>query len=138
MILVLDTGALWHAPLLEALGRAHGMGFVPSSIRAILPAVAYAERRRQLLRDGLSTAAWKAILGTAGIEVAPFGEWHGDHLADESASDAVWGRHARDFLIAAHAGEGRWVVTEEDGPAWSRLDVLRPEQAVALLQRLAG
>ncbi|HEX2021368.1 MAG TPA: hypothetical protein VHH36_01540 [Candidatus Thermoplasmatota archaeon] len=95
MRLVLDTSAFYYA---RALRR------VPRGDRVIVPAVAFAERARQLKRDGrASPAAFHGSLADRGWKVEAFREEHAlraAHLAP--VDDARWQDLARDVLVAAH------------------------------------
>lgn len=94
MRIVLDTGVLFRPEALRA-ARSDGR-------RVVLPAIAYAERHRQLARDGMDTARFEAALAHAGIHVEPFAAPQARALPRAARDDAVWRRHARDALVAAH------------------------------------
>lgn len=134
MKLVLDTSALWHAPLMKALAEARACGIAPETLSALVPAIAYAERVRQLRRDGRDVAVWRENLATAGIEVEPFSQQRAEALPQGAIDDEEWERHARDFLIASHAGEGRLVVTKDRGAAWAGVAARTPEEATRDVQ----
>lgn len=130
MRLVLDTSALFEPALLAALVRARGVGAMErGAVSAVLPAVAYAERIRQLRRDGRDETRWKADLANAGILVEPFGSQEAEAVDAGSWDDAMWRRHARDFLVSAHASSGGRLVTSDGGAAWRAGDVLTPRDA---------
>ena len=128
MILVLDTSALWHRPLVETLISARDGGLHErGEVRALLPAVAFAERFRQLRRDGRDVETWLRRLEDAGIAVEPFGPVEARRLP--KVEERLWARHARDYLVAAHLDEGRIAVTADEGPHWSGVVRWHPAQA---------
>lgn len=126
---VLDTTALWHPPLtariLEMRSRA------VHQVRFVLPAVAYAERRRQLARDRRNVSVWEEDLRRAQIEVEHFGAEEAARLRVDD--DDLWERHARDYLVASHVGPGRVAVTYDEGPAWHNVPLIDPDTATDLL-----
>lgn len=139
MKLVLDTAALWHTPLLHALSDACQLGMMEhGDVEAILPAVAYAERLRQLAERGQDLRIWRARLEMMGIRVEPFSESQAEALAHTTVDVTMWKRHARDFLVAAHAAEDRIAVTPDEGPAWEGRRRLTPDAATAELRRMLG
>lgn len=139
MILVLDTAALWSRRLLRALADAHRVGLTRTgAVQAVLPAIALAERLRQLHGRPAPARALRDALAVAGVSVEPFGDAEAARLPPASAEDAMWQRHARDFLIAAHVTGDRVIVTPDEGPAWSGLRRWRPEQAAVAVEDLAS
>lgn len=137
MRLVLDTDALWNPRLVQGLTRAQHVGLMQAGrLDAVLPAVAFAERRRQVQRDRRALAAWLDTLGEAGIRVEPFDAETARNLRRASQDDQLWRRHARDFLIAAHVHGNRIGVTSDRGPAWEGLPVLHPPEAARTVERL--
>lgn len=139
MMLVLDTSALWHQPLLEALAAAKARGLMEDGrLAAILPAVAHAERLRQLRGDRRRERDWQVTLGRAGVQVEAFGVTDAERVASWVPDEETWRRHARDYLIAAHVHGDRIGVTEDRGPAWGTLPALTASEAVEAIGRLRG
>lgn len=132
MTLVLDTSALWHPTLLRRLTEAHGRGL---RVDVVLPAVAYAERYRQLARDARDMLRWQTDLENAGIRVEPFTEAEAERL--RGLDDETWRAHARDFLVTAHVhGPDRVAVASDTGEAWHRVPLIDPDAAQDFLERL--
>lgn len=96
MRIILDTGMLFRP---DALSLARESPHI-----VVLPAIALAERCRQLTRDGHDASALLATLHHAGVEVEPFTSTEAQRLPPHTRDDATWRRHARDALIAAHVG----------------------------------
>lgn len=130
MRFVLDTNALWHRPLLDALAVANGAERLHD---VVLPAVAYAERLRQLGGDPARVSVFHAQLEAAGCTVEPFGPDEARRIRARSPQD--WEDHARDFLVAAHVHGDRVGVTAGTGPAWRSLTVLDPDGAADVIDR---
>lgn len=118
--IVLDTGVLWAPDALERL--------VAQPADAILPAVAFTERARQILQAGRRVQELWDLLHRADIEVEVFRAEHGLRVAAR-LDDVAWRRHARDALIAGHVGpeDVLWTRNPRDFLAVG----LRPEQIVA-------
>lgn len=90
---VIDTGVLFHPKaVLELAEREDDI---------VLPAVAYAERVRQLRRTGRSIEEFDSWLAEFSITIEPFGTQEALRLTS-SLGWEMWRRHARDALIAAH------------------------------------
>lgn len=139
MKLVLDTSALWHRPLAAALVEAAAEGcFADGRLEAILPATAYAERRRQLTRDGRDVARWVEALRDMGVRVEQFGRDEADRVALSPLAEDEWRRHARDALVAAHVHAGRAAVTEDRGPAWRGVPRMSPGEAAEAVCEMVG
>jgi len=136
MKMVLDTGALYHAPLLRVLAEARQREVVPAAIEPVLPAIAHGERLRQLRRDGRPEAPWREHLEMAGVRIEPFDQHIAQRLAERDIPEHHWRKHARDYLIAAHAAGDCVAVTPDKGPAWSGLRVLPPEAATDFVRAL--
>jgi len=135
--LVLDTNALWSRQLVTALFEAATTGrTTDGTIEVVLPAVAYAERVRQLRRDGRDVARWKADLVRMGVSVECFCAEQADEL--EGVADPTWGADGRDHLIAAHAREGGTVVTDDRGAGFSRARRIGTAEAAMLIQEAIG
>lgn len=103
---------------------------------AVLPAVAYAERIRQLRADSLDIERWREGIATAGIAIEPFGEREAERVPAEAGDPALWRKHARDYLVAAHVEGDREVVTSDRGPAWKGIRVLTPARAAEAIRDL--
>lgn len=129
LTLVLDTSALWHPPLTTRILEMRER--TVHQVRFVLPGVAYAERRRQLLRDGRDVGVWDEDLRRARIEVEAFGPTEAARI--RAVNDDLWEKHARDYLVAAHVGPGRVAVTYDEGPAWRDVPLIDPETAADFL-----
>jgi predicted nucleic acid-binding protein len=105
MRIILDTGALFHP---EVLRRTLGLGEV------VLPAVAYAERLRQIVAAGRKPEELARVLRRALIDVEPFGRAQADRIP--GLADSEWRRLARDAMIAAHLqpGDRLWTTNPKD------------------------
>lgn len=139
MILVLDTNALWHAPLLRALSRARERGLHRiGELEVLLPALVFAERARQVGADEDRLSLFGSLLDDVGARIEPFGREEGGRVANREPNDAIWKEHARDFLIAAHVHSGRVGVTDDRGPGWQEVGTLTPAQAARAVRALVG
>lgn len=135
MILVLDTNALWDQELVREIAAAQAAD--RSCIEPILPALAYAERRRQVSADGDKLAAFDAILQRMQPTIEPFTRSEGDRIAQQAPTPDEWAEHARDVLIASHVHGERIGISNDQGPAWQTKRTLTPEQGAQLLQAIA-
>lgn len=108
MRIVLDTGALWK--------RETFLRLLNDRREAVLPAAAYAERVRQLLRDGRAAAELDALLDGARIRVEPMGREEATAFVHRLLDDAAWRRRSFDALIAGHVGPGDelWTTNARD------------------------
>lgn len=106
--IILDTNTLFR-PRLLAQARDSGRPVV-------LPAVALAERIRQLERDGRHIERFKAMVQAAGIVIEPFDLDEAERVPEGARDDRLWLRHARDALIAAHLrpGDELWTTNPRD------------------------
>lgn len=139
MKLVLDTDALWHPGLNRELAAAHASGDPFSdAVDVVLPAVAYAERLRQVQDDKARKRAFQRQLSRIDPSIEPFGSSEAALVAERCPSQGDWADHARDFLIAAHVHGDRVAVTGDQGPAWDAVDHLEPDHAAELLGALLG
>lgn len=104
---VIDTGIFYHAGALTALAGAKE--------DVIVPAVAFAERVRQLRRDGRRVEAFLEALAANHWQVEPLGAAEGLRVPPVT-DDRVWRRHARDALIAAHVrtDDTLWTTNPKD------------------------
>lgn len=137
MKLVLDTSALWDGPLAEALIDAHALGLTEDGrLHLLLPAVAYAERLRQLTRDDQDVALWREDIAAMGIAVEPFGLEQAARVPQLVMSNEEWRRDARDAMVAAHVVGDRTAVTSDTGRIWSQVDAISPADATAIIRAL--
>ena len=96
MRIVVDTGVFYHPERLRELAR---------RIRpVILPAVAYAERLRQLVARRKPVREFDHLLERFKMTVEPFGETEARRYV-LSLPEQNWKPLVRDALIAAHVGE---------------------------------
>lgn len=135
MILVLDTNALWDQGLVREIAAAQATN--RSFIEPILPALAYAERRRQVSTDEDKLAAFDVILQGMQPTIEPFTRSEGDRVAQQAPSPDEWAEHARDILLAAHVHGERIGISNDQGPAWRTKRTLTPEQGAQLLRTIA-
>ena len=121
MRLVVDTNVLWDRIALPALAA--------QKRPAILPAVAFIERARQLLQAGRTVDELWQLARDFGMEIEPLLPEHGLRMAAR-LDDATWRRHARDAMIASHVGpdDVLWTKNPKDFLAVG----LRPDQIVAV------
>lgn len=102
MRIVLDTGVLFHPKKLKELEA--------SRSEIVLPAMAYAERVRQLHEQGRDIAQFDDWLRVSAIIVEPFGIIQARRFAARlTAKD--WRRMVRDALIAGHVNEADLLLT---------------------------
>lgn len=94
MRIVLDTGAFFHPVALRKLKT--------TPVRGVVPAVVFAERCRQLQRDGRSIERFARDLDEMDFEVEPFGKAEGLRCAAKVVDDRLWARLSRDALVAGH------------------------------------
>lgn len=134
--LVLDTDALHDGRLRTMLTQARAAGIGPETLRVILPAVAHAERLRQIRRARLADQDHLQSLEVMGIEVEPLVREAVESLPASALDDASWRANARDFLIAVHVHGDRVAVTSDRGPAWHGLRVLPPRAAAGVVEAL--
>lgn len=108
MRLIIDTGVLWRPEALRAL--------VELPHDRILPAVAFAERAREIQAAGREPAELVTLLGRCGIQVEPFTEQHALRYAATITDEGKWRILARDALIAGHVGpeDTLWTTDPED------------------------
>ncbi len=128
MRIVLDTNVFFHPPALDQIGG------IPHD--AVVPAVAYAERVRQLARRGVTVEEFDAYLRGNDLVVEPLGPEEASRHPPRIHDDAVWARVARDALIAGHVRDGDvlWTANVRDF-----LDVGVPEaQVVDIAQMPPG
>lgn len=139
MKLVLDTSAFWHAPLVSAILLAAKVDATRDGrLEVILPAVAYVERRRQLLRGGQDAQLWRERLDANAVKIEPFGVAEAERVDRQTADDAWWRAHGRDAFIAAHVTQGRTAVTSDAGPVWSSVARLSPDDAAEAILALVA
>ena len=122
MRVVLDTSILFRANLLLLLAEEPN--------RVVLPAVAYAERVRQLIKQGRDPAEFDRWLEANLIEVEPMSPGQAVRFLAALTDDAAWSRLARDAFIAGHleADDVLWTTNPRD---FKRIGV--PAEQIALL-----
>lgn len=96
MVVVVDTNILWDTAALARLRDC--------AQPAVLPAVALAERARQLLIQGRALDELWGTLHQAGIDVVPMMRDQAIRCGELRVPDNLWSRHARDAMIAGHVG----------------------------------
>jgi hypothetical protein len=96
MRVILDTGALFQPEWLRLA--------VEEGLELVLPVVAFAERRRQLLRDGRDVGRFEGSLAEWGVRIEPLGVEQACRYTGVTDDDA-WHELARDALVAAHVGD---------------------------------
>lgn len=106
MRVIIDTGVLFRPALMRELRDGGHSG--------VLPAVALAERVRQLRREGRDVDRFLVELEATMTRIEPFGVH--ETLRTAPLDDATWKRHARDAMIAAHVREGDvlWTTNPRD------------------------
>ena len=135
MKLLLDTNALWSRPLREALILSETAGLMADGrLTVAIPAVAYAERIRQLRRDGHDVETWKDQLAELGITVECLCAQQAERLG--SYNDEEWARHGRDLLIQAHTRDGAVFVTDDAGTNWAPAPRLTTKRATETVRAL--
>lgn len=130
MRFVLDTNALWHRPLMDALTEAN------SSVQrheVVVPALVLAERLRQVRADAAKTQALETLLLDLRAVLEPFGESEARRIP--ALDDVAWRRHARDLLVASHVHGDRIAVSADSGPAWRSVPCIDPDGACDILER---
>jgi len=96
MRIIVDAGVFFHPAALRKL-RDQGLP-------RVVPAVAYAERIRQLsVRPG-AVAEFDQALNDGRYAVESFGRDQARRLLSLRLNDVTWQRLARDAMIAAHVG----------------------------------
>ena len=107
MRIILDTGVLWRP---DAIALVSG-----ERVDVILPAVAYAERQRQLVQQGKTTDFLDKMLRTNDIDVEPFTREEANRVSP-TVSDDFWESLARDAMIAGHVGveDVLWTTNSKD------------------------
>lgn len=105
MRVVLDTNALFDREAMLQLAATRK--------RIILPAVAFAERARQLQRAGRSLEELWQVLEVGKISLESFGADEALRRPLHAIEDKAWGRLARDAFIAGHVGPGDMLWTKD-------------------------
>lgn len=108
MRIVVDTGVFFRPDALRALAA------LPHEV--VVPAVAFAERARQLAKRGVAAERLLALLDELGLRVEPFGPEEALRHAARMTDDARWRALARDAMIAGHlrAGDVLWTTDPKD------------------------
>ena len=120
--IVLDTGVFFRPAALRALAQAPH--------RVVVPAVAFAERARQVGKRGVAPEALLDLLDRLDFRVEPFGVEEAQRYAPSLGDDGRWRALARDAMIAGHLGP-RDVLWTTDPKAFLELGV-PAEQVVAV------
>lgn len=102
MRIVLDSGVLWRPDVMRSLKDRR--------ITLVLPAVAYAERLRQLTHRSQDVRRFQQALRIANITIEPFGEDEAERVCPR-VPEQLWPRLARDAMIAGHVRRGDLLVT---------------------------
>lgn len=106
--IVIDTGVFWRPEALEKLAGLRR--------RIVLPAVAFAERSRQLVKRGVSVDRFLQVLARMHIQVEDFTVRQARRYAVNVAAEALWLRASRDAMIAGHLepGDVLWTTNSSD------------------------
>jgi predicted nucleic acid-binding protein len=130
MRIILDTGTFYHPNAIQELAS--------TDAPIIVPAVAYAERLRQLRKAGQSVPHFEHVLDAGGYTVEPFGRPEALRMQSLMLNAEQWRRSSRDALIAAHVGpeDQLWTTNPRDfermGLPGSRIRTIgTPEAAVS-------
>lgn len=91
---ILDTGVFFKPLALRRLAD------LPHPV--VVPAVAFAERARQLAKRGVSADDFLSLLDRLDFSVEPFGPEEALRYAPRLGDDGEWRRLARDAMIAGH------------------------------------
>ena len=108
MRIVLDTCALFNPGIWDQLSERHE--------DIILPAVAFAERARQIHLNGGSVREFEIILSAFQIAVEPFSRSEALRHAPAMEDETWWRTNARDAFIAGHVrpGDELWTGNTRD------------------------
>lgn len=108
MRIILDTGVFFRPVALAQLKD------LPETV--IVPAVAMAERVRQLARDGRDEAKFHEGIEESGFVPEPLSPDAACRIARLVPNDERWRRLSRDALIAAHLrpGDQLWTTNPKD------------------------
>lgn len=93
MRIIIDTGVLFRPAALEKL----------AGCDAVVPAVVYLERVRQLRRDGRDIGELDYLLAEMGLSVEPLTRTEGARVV--GLDNRRWHRLARDAMVACHVRE---------------------------------
>lgn len=106
--IVLDTGVLYRPAALRALASREE--------DAVLPAIAMAERVRQLVRDGRDVDEFRALLAAADIAPEALAPGAACETAARLTDERAWARLSRDAMVAAHVrpGDELWTTNAKD------------------------
>lgn len=106
--IVLDTGVLYYPALLRGLAR--------RGPEVVVPAVALAERIRQMRRDRMDVRAFLDTLDRSLLRVEAFGPSEANRASHRRVGDAAWRGRCCDALIASHVREGDelWTTNPRD------------------------
>lgn len=106
--IVLDTGVFFSRDIWERLSTRVD--------EIVLPAVAYAERARQIHQGGGNLRSFEILLSAFQIEVESFSRAHALRRAIHIEDQQWWKANARDAFIAGHVGPGDelWTTNPKD------------------------
>ena len=106
--IVLDTGVFFHPAILRRLPEREE--------DVVVPAVAMAERVRQLLRDGRNVQAFHDQLSAGDFTPEALQPEAACAIVQGLADDSKWDRLARDAFVAAHLrpGDELWTTNPKD------------------------
>ncbi len=121
MRVILDTSVLWDSKAVLSLKL--------TKAQAVLPAIAFTERARQLREAGRGVSELWRLLDANEVVVEDFTAEMG-LLVAANLPDKVWAKHSRDALIAGHVGADDVLWTKN--PRDFLLIGLHKEQVVAV------
>lgn len=106
--IVLDTGVFFRPAALRRLAEAPNL--------VVVPAMAFAERARQLAKRGVPADDLLRLLDRLAFAVEPFGPEEAARYAPALVDDGRWRSLARDAMIAGHlrAGDVLWTTDPKD------------------------
>lgn len=106
--IVLDTGVLFYPGVLSTLAS--------RSEDVVIPAVALAERVRQLARDGRDEDLLHRTIAAGGYITEALTPDAACRVARQVKDDTAWRRLSRDAFIAAHVqpGDELWTTNPKD------------------------
>lgn len=103
--IVVDTGVFFRPAALRVLSD------MPNPV--VVPAVAFAERARQVALRGVPADALLDLLDRLDFDVEPFGPEEAQRFAPLLTDEARWRAHARDAMVAGHLRPGDLLWTTE-------------------------
>ena len=97
MRIIIDTGVLWKPSIIEELAE--------SGHELVVPALAFAERARQVAKHGRDARTLQFLLHTAGIHVEALDADAASRYTTQLVDDEQWKSLGADALIAGHVGD---------------------------------